>query len=412
MYRKDILAAVCCLAGASVASAQNNVTVYGHFDSGINYISNVQTGRVGGALQGDSVIRMLDGTQGGLAGSRWGVRTNEDLGGGLSAQAVLEGGFAPNSGAMTQGGTLFGRQVFIGLKSNAGTITFGRQYDPMRDFVQPLTAAGQLGGAIGARPGDIDNMANTRRVNNSIKYSSPNIGNIKFGALVSLGEVAGTLSRNQVIGVGASYTGSKITAAGAYLSARNPNFSYFGTNQNASTSVTGNNLGFAGSATSAQFNPVFAGFASANRMDVASIGVTLPVQAFTFGANYSHIRFIDLGDTATSGPNPVGYSGTATFRSPELNVQYRLSENVLFGAAYTYMHLDRANFGDGAIYRQQSIGASYSFSKRTQLYAIAVTQRATGTDSLNQNAVATIDGLTPSATSRQSTLRLGIRHWF
>jgi predicted porin len=411
MYKNRILA-LCCLSGATYAMAQDNVTVYGHFDSGINYISNVQTGRSGGALQGDSVMRMLDGAQGGLAGSRWGVRANEDLGSGLSALAVIEGGFAPNSGSITQGGTLFGRQVFVGLKSNAGTITFGRQYDPMRDYVQALTAAGQLGGAIGARPGDIDNMANTRRINNAIKYSSPNIGNFKFGALVSLGEVAGSQSRSQVVAVGAGYTSGALTAAGAYLSARNPNFSYFGTNQNASTSVTGNNLGFAGSATSAQFNPVFAGFASARRMDVASIAATYPVGSFTFGANYSHIRFLDLGDTVESGPNPIGYSGTATFKSPELNVQYRLSPTVSIGAAYTYMNLDRANFGDGAIYRQQSVGASYAFSKRTQLYAVAVTQRASGTDSLNQNAVATIDGLTPSATSRQSTLRLGIRHWF
>ncbi|MFX5578745.1 porin, partial [Acinetobacter baumannii] len=59
--------------------------------------------------------------------SRIGFRGTEDLGGGLQALFVLESGFAPDTGAMGQGGRLFGRQSYVGLKSGWGQIMLGRQ---------------------------------------------------------------------------------------------------------------------------------------------------------------------------------------------------------------------------------------------------------------------------------------------
>ncbi len=59
--------------------------------------------------------------------SRWGLRGVEGLGGGYSAVFTLESGFNVRDGSSGQGGRLFGRQAFVGLKAPYGTLAFGRQ---------------------------------------------------------------------------------------------------------------------------------------------------------------------------------------------------------------------------------------------------------------------------------------------
>lgn len=41
---------------------------------------------------------------------------------------TLENGFNVRGGDLGQGGRLFGRQTFVGIKSPYGTVSFGRQY--------------------------------------------------------------------------------------------------------------------------------------------------------------------------------------------------------------------------------------------------------------------------------------------
>ncbi|MCC8393085.1 porin [Paraburkholderia sp. MMS20-SJTR3] len=411
---KKLLVAVagtCAVAG--MARAQSNVTLYGLIDAGVNYTTNVQTSKPAGRPPvGGSQVAMLDGGLGGLSGSRWGLKGAEDLGGGWKAIFQLESGINFNNGSLGQGGAMFGRQAFVGMSGAPGTLTLGRQYDSLRDFVQSYAATGQLSGVMGARPDDLDNLADSRRLNNAIKYTSPKFSGFTFGGMYSLGGIAGATGRNQFWSVGMNYVNGPFAFGTAYVNARNPNLSYFGTNPNSSTSPTGNNMGFAGSATAAQYNPVYAGFASAHTMQIFGAATTYDIGSFTLGVNYTHTRFDDLGDTATSGPNPYNYSGNAVFDSPEVNLQYQVTPALRLGAAYNYTHLKRANYGDTANYNQYSAGAAYALSKRTVLYGVAVFQTAGGTDSLNQPAVASIDGLTPSATSRQASFRLGLRHYF
>jgi hypothetical protein len=46
------------------------------------------------------------------------------------------------------------------------------------------------------------------------------------------------------------------------------------------------------------------------------------------------------------------------------------------------------------------------------VYAVAVFQQASGTDSRNAPAVASINGLSPSSNNHQFTARFAIRHKF
>jgi predicted porin len=85
----------------------------------------------------------------------------------------------------------------------------------------------------------------------------------------------------------------------------------------------------------------------------------------------------------------------------------------MLGAAFDYTKgVSPTGQRDGAKYELASLGADYFLSKRTDVYALAVYEHASGTDSLNQPAVAAITGMTPSTTNNQVAVRLGIRHKF
>ncbi|MCA8052358.1 porin [Burkholderia arboris] len=394
----------------NVSWAQSTVTLYGLVDLGFNYLSSAQTGQAGGHPVGHSQYSMQEGGSGGISGSRWGLKGNEDLGGGLSAIFQVENGFSANTGALGQGGDMFGRQAWVGLKSERfGAVTLGRQYDSVVTYAQPFGAAAQWAGYISAHPGDVDNMENTRRINNSIRYASPSYRGLTFGGLYSLGGVPGSTGRNQVFSLGAAYTNGPLSVGAAYLNARNPNLSFYGTNGNAGTTVTSNNVGSVGSATTAQSNPVYGGYASARTLQIAAVGGAYTIGAATLGATYSYSRFGGLGDIGTSGPNPFGYSGNASFNNAEFNFKYQVTPAFLAGIAYDFTHGSGASGREGATYHQGSVGVDYFLSKRTDLYTILVYQHASGTDSLNQPAVASITGQTASASNHQVAVRLGMR---
>lgn len=99
----------------------------------------------------------------------------------------------------------FGRNAVVGLASSTyGTVTLGRQYDPVVDLVQGLTQNNYFGGVF-ATPGDLENYDNSLRVSNSVKYTSPLIAGFQFAALYGFGGVAGAAGSGRTYSFGASY---------------------------------------------------------------------------------------------------------------------------------------------------------------------------------------------------------------
>jgi predicted porin len=391
--KKSLLALAALGAFAGAAQAQSSVTLYGIIDEGVNYTSNAAGHRLYNLSSGE------------LQGSRWGLRGAEDLGGGLKAIFTLENGFDVNSGRLGQGGLEFGRQAYVGLSSPFGTVTLGRQYDSVVDYVGPLAVGDQWGGYIAAHPGDLDNFNNANRVNNGIKYTSTNYNGFTFGGLYSLGGVAGTFSRNQIWSLGAGYVNGPLALGAGYLNIRNPNTSFYGnigTPAATTGGVPGNNIA----------SPVYSGFASARTQQVIGAAGAYTFGPATIGATYSNTKFKDIGDTS-SGPllGTIGspLSGTATFNNAEVNFKYQLTPALVLGAAYDYT---KGSFGNGVKYHQGALGADYFLSKRTDVYVTGIYQKASGTDSTGHAAVASINNLTPSTSDRQATVRIGIRHKF
>ncbi|MGF7129983.1 putative porin [Paraburkholderia sp. EB58] len=386
--KKSLLALAALGAFAGVAHAQSSVTLYGIVDEGFNINTNAG---------GKHLYNLSSGV---LQGSRWGLRGTEDLGGGLKAIFVLENGFDTNTGKLGQGGLLFGRQAFVGLSSNYGSITLGRQYDSAVDYVGPLEVGDQWGGYITAHPGDLDNLNNDYRVNNSIKFTSNNYNGLTFGGLYSLGGVAGETGRNQIFSLGAGYANGPLVLGAAYLNARNPAVSFFGNNTSTSTP-------------SAVTSPVIAGYTSANTYQVIAAGGAYTFGAATIGGTYSNTKFMNLGSSAAS-----PFSGqTATFNNGEVNFKYQLTPALLVGAAYDYTRGSKIEGNSAPEYHQGSLGIDYFLSKRTDIYIVGVYQHALG-DTLSTTgtkvvpAVASISNLTASANQNQLTARVGIRTKF
>jgi predicted porin len=106
----QVLATLGVLGAATTsAHAQSSVTLYGLIDTSLVY-SNSQ--------KGHSNLQMSSGT---LSGSRWGLRGQEDLGGGLSALFVLENGFSSTAGTLGQNGREFGRAAYVGQRGGRTT---------------------------------------------------------------------------------------------------------------------------------------------------------------------------------------------------------------------------------------------------------------------------------------------------
>ncbi|MGU7769973.1 porin [Burkholderia sp. MR1-5-21] len=173
-------AGACAIAfAASSAHAQSSVTLYGIVDTGVEFVSHANAA-------GDHVVRMPGVT--GEMPSRWGLRGAEDLGGGYQAVFTLESGFNLRGGDLGQGGRLFGRQAFVGLKSGFGTLAFGRQY--MMTYLA-LQGADIIGPDIYGL-GSLDAYVPNGRADNAVTYIGTYRG-FTFGAGYSFGrDGAGT----------------------------------------------------------------------------------------------------------------------------------------------------------------------------------------------------------------------------
>jgi predicted porin len=283
--KKSVIQLATFITMTGSAYAQSNVTLYGIIDSGLNYTNNVQTAKTATGLAGGHQIAMIEGGSAGLQGSRWGLRGSEDLGGGTKTIFVLESGFYSNNGVINQGGALFGRQAYVGLSNPVGTVTLGRQYDPVVDLYGPFLAAPQWGGYMSSHPSDLDNALNSRRINNSIKFRSANYRGLTIEAIMNLGGTPGSFSNNWIWGAGAAYATGPFSIGAGYLNIRNPNTSFFGANPNAGPATT-NNIGSFGSATSPETNPVFAGYASANRLEIAGVGAGVTLGSLNVNLAY------------------------------------------------------------------------------------------------------------------------------
>ena len=188
--KKTLIALAALGAMAGVAHAQSSVTLYGLVDAYVGQTSTEITSTVAGASRAKLKQNVVNGS--GQNNSRWGMRGTEDLGGGMKGLFVLEGGFQPDTGASAtvsnQGGSLFGRQAWVGLSSGFGTVGLGRQYpayDDLRGATNMIYDSNfaTTGTVWGTGLQDYQN-----RSSNAIKYTSPDFAGFSGAVTYGLGE--------------------------------------------------------------------------------------------------------------------------------------------------------------------------------------------------------------------------------
>lgn len=195
----------------SVAHAQTAAsagpTLFGVVDNGV---TRSDTGA-------GTSMAMVSGV---IWGSRLGVRGQEDLGGGTRALYMLEMGLNATDGSLGQGGLAFGRQAFVGAEGQGwGKLTVGRHYSVLHTSLATYTVSGLIwGDALNYfRDGTV------LRINNSLRYESPEVAGFKLKSLYAFGGQANSSVGNVfnpsldykvgALQLGASYMRSNTSAS-------------------------------------------------------------------------------------------------------------------------------------------------------------------------------------------------------
>ncbi|KVN93688.1 porin [Burkholderia ubonensis] len=380
--KKTLIVAALSGVFATAAHAQSSVTLYGLIDAGITYTNN---------QGGHSAWQQSTGS---VNGSRWGLRGAEDLGGGLKAIFTLENGFGINNGTLKQNGREFGRQAFVGLSHSVyGSVTLGRQYDSVVDYLGPLSLTGtQYGGTQFAHPFDNDNLNNSFRINNAVKYQSADYNGLKFGALYGFSN-SSNFANNRAYSVGASYSFMGFNVAAAYMQLNN--------NVNGLAQAVGDPGAVAGDWTFA-----------ASRQRTWGAGLNYSFGPATAGFVFTQTRLTDsvaisAGQSGVTG-GITGLSGGTRFNNYEVNGRYALTPALSLAGSYTYT--DGRIVGQSPKWHQFNLQAAYALSKRTDVYLQGEYQKV-NSDGLPLRA--NINGLgTASSNNKQVAVTAGMRHRF
>ena len=243
-------------------------------------------------------------------GSRIGFKGAEDLGGGLKAIWQIESGINFEE----QNGTLSGRNSFVGLSGGWGTFLLG-------NHDSPLKSVGRAVDLFGDTIGDSRNVmggGSDTRVDNVAVYVSPN------------------------------FSGFNVTAA------------YF-TDDNPVASPDGDNQGAYNLSATYKNGPLYLGlgYGDGDHHEAAGLGAHWRAAAgFTMGA----LKFVGQYDKLDGDTAGVYTKGDY--------------DAWMAGAAYTMGAITlKANYMDGdydhaADRKQWNIGADYTMSKRTKVYAV------------------------------------------
>lgn len=215
--KKSLIALSVFGAFAGAAQAQSSVTLYGIADANLQFANN-----------GSQSITKVQ--SGGVLTSRFGLKGSEDLGGNLKALFTLESGFNIDDGtsrgtgpttAKPNNGGLFDRAAWVGLNGGFGTVSVGRQLNPLFTLQNDITF--NKGGMAW---GNATNYFSTgyslkSRLNNSLAYSTNNLSGFTGTLMYSAGESpVAPKSLNNVFAGRVSYANGPLLASLAYESSK------------------------------------------------------------------------------------------------------------------------------------------------------------------------------------------------
>lgn len=378
--KKTLLVAALSGAFAVSAQAQSSVTLYGLIDAGVVYANNA-----GGHTQWQQ-------GSGSLSPNVFGLQGSEDLGGGNRAIFKLESAFNINNGGYKYNNDIFGRQAYVGIQnSQYGTLTFGRQFDSMVDYVSPLSFTGTGDrNNLAAHPFDNDNLGASFSSSNSVKYTSANLYGLQFGGQYSFSNST-DFATNRAYSVGASYKNGPLSVGAGYMQ------------------LNGAGTTTSGAVLAADDDNAF----SAQRQRVWGAGGNYTFGPATVGFVWTHTQLDNIGSLNVNGNSFSVGGANLHLDNYEVNGRYALTPALSLAGAYTFTD-GKYEGGLGTQdpkWQQASLQTDYALSKRTDVYVEGVYQHASGGGN-TPFANATINTLSPSSTDNQVAATVGLRHRF
>ena len=214
---KKSLIAMAVLAASGVASAQSTVTLYGLADV---FVGSTKVKTTGAGLSTSQRQTVID--SGGFNGSRFGLKGSEDLGGGLKANFLLEGGYDISTGAADNytnpftratSNAIFGRQSWVGVSGGLGELKLGKMWTPY-DEVKGSGAGAFDANIFAPAAGVWASNSYQDRPGNSIYYSTPNFSGFSAAASYSFGEnKTATVDAGRIVSANIQYAGGPIAVA-------------------------------------------------------------------------------------------------------------------------------------------------------------------------------------------------------
>ena len=376
-------------AAAAPAFSQSSVTLYGIVDEAIRYQTNAGPG-------GHDLVSMTSGPE---THSRWGLRGSEDLGGGWSAVFRLENGFEAFDGQLHVPDTLFSRQAYVGLSNDKwGSLTFGRQYAPVYDTLgdvfDPLTV-----GNYWQNSWMYNGIGNYLEVNNSVKYKG-SFDNLAIDALYGFSNQPGAL------GIGFTYAAELTYTFGPAM--LNAGFQQVSVPTSATTSSVGTSVGSPINGGKTNFLHISGAYQITH--DIRLLAGWLRGQDQT-GLTDSNMQ--QAGAPALKGGSPNRIDNTYY-----VGANWQATAPLLFTFAYYYGQTRNAELLDGSLGRgvnqSGTVLAEYSFTKRTEVYAITDFARGTGAFSADYPGGVNGAGVPTDTIGRTNNLgvAVGIRKMF
>lgn len=379
MMKKILAVAIASAFAAPAFAATANVDVYGQFRGSVDYVESDNT---------ENRMRVSSNN------SRLGFKGAEDLGGGLSAIWQWEYSFqldqqgsGPQSNTPTQGSNSH-RHTFVGLSSKTlGSLTFGTQESPLKTSTGPLAV---FGDTLGDYRSVFTRL--TTRSDNSVLYTSPKMGGLTVQAMY------GTRNEN---GAGTTDDSSMYSVSGVY--SNGPLFATLAFERNSDVATT--TSGF--STICVEGTP--------NICTTTSTSTTAVVNdqnnawraglGYTFGNTKLGLAY-EKNDIDNASGGTLN-DGNAWY----VSVAHKMG-NITLAAAYTDREQTSTTVVNSGDAKQLTVGATYSLSKRTSLYALytEVSNDTGGTANIGQGTgIATV---TTSTGGDASGFSLGMNHSF
>ena len=338
---KKSLIALAVLAASGASFAQSSVSIYGLVDVSLAHIKSDQ----GNAST--SSTQMLSGA---VSSSVWGFKGSEDLGGGLKANFKLEQGFDVSNGTQAVAGSAFSREAWVGFSGGFGEVKLGKvssAYNDIEGVAAPVFGSGTVGPMGIAFQSDIQENA---RPTNTIYYSTPTFSGFTGSVSYSLDENNGTTGGTTVKSLGGSYAAGPLYVGLGYQTQKAYN------SATAPLEVKLTQLNVTYDLTAVKLIAALGHVANSNGVDGKAnewlIGVDVPVSsALTLSTGYSRSKTDGTVDGADDFKQTAFSVGAA----------YTLSKRTLVYAAVSHDKVTDQPGIDDITTNKYAVGVKHSF---------------------------------------------------